>query len=468
MNTPESIFTRREFVKTSSQAVAASALVGMVIPTVHGAEPNEIRLALIGSGGRGTGAAMDALTQGPHMKLVAIADVFENKLNSSLGNLSRKFTAQVDIPEERKFLGVESYKQAMDALRPGDIVILATPPAFRWVHFKYAIEKGLNVFMEKPICVDVPTGLRMIELGEEAKKKNLKVGVGLMVRHCRGRQALFDQIQGGAIGEILAMRAYRMHPPVGSAFTTPKMRNDSLAADNSELRFQISRFHSFLWLSGGLFSDFYIHQIDECCWMKNAWPVKCQAVGGRHYREDKIDQNFDVYHVEYTFADGTKFFMYGRTMGGVKDEFSSTAHGTKGLATISVGSHHLGKAGRIFKGQLTKPADQVWAAFPDAKAPDPYKMEWADLVEAIQKDQTYNEVKRGAEASLVSVMGRHAAHTGQEIVWDDFIGIKHEFAPGLDGLTDKSAAPLRADKDGKYPLPMPGLTRDREYREFEA
>jgi predicted dehydrogenase len=403
------------------------------------------------------------------MKLTAAADVFENKLNASVGNLSRRFASQVNLPEDKKFIGVDAYKHAMDALRPGDVAILATPPAFRWVQFQYAIEKGLHVFMEKPICVDAPTGVRMIELGEQAKKKNLKVGVGLMVRHCRGRQALYDQLRNGAIGDIVTLRAYRMHPPVGSAFTTPKIREDLLAAGNSELLFQIARFHSFLWLSGGLFNDFYIHQIDECCWMKDAWPVKCHAVGGRHYREDKIDQNFDVYQVEYTFADGTKFFMYGRTMGGVKDEFSSIAHGSKGMATISLGGHHLGKAGRIYKGHLIRPADETWSAFSgDAKAPDPYNMEWADLIEAIQKDLPYNEVKRGAEASMVSSMGRFAAHTGQEVTWDDYLQNKHEFAPGLDKLTDKSPAPLRSDKDGKYPLPMPGLLRDREYREFES
>ncbi len=468
MESQESFFNRRDFIKTTGQVAAVSALAGMSLPQVHAADSQEIRVALVGCGGRGTGAAMDALVQGTQIKLVAIADVFENKMNSSFGNLSRKFPEQVNVPEDRRFIGVDAYKHAIDSLRPGDIVILATPPAFRWVHFKYAIEKGVNVFMEKPICVDVQTGLRMIELGEQAKKKNLKVGVGLMVRHCRGRQALYDQIRSGAIGDIIALRAYRMHPPVGSAFTSPKMREDFLATGKSDLLFQVSRFHSFLWLSGGLFSDFYIHQIDECCWMKDKWPVKCHAVGGRHYREGNIDQNFDVYHVEYTFDDGTKFFMYGRTMAGVKDEFSSTAHGTKGAASITLGGHHLGKAGRIYKGQIIKPSEETWAAFPDAKAPDPYKMEWTDLIQAIQKDEPYNEVKRGAEASMVTTMGRFAAHTGQEITWDDYIKLNQELAPGLDQLTDKSAAPLHADKDGKYPVPQPGLLRDREYQPFEA
>lgn len=452
--------TRREFLKGTGRLAATSALAGMAIPFVHAAEKNTVEVALIGCGGRGTGAAENALstTSGP-INLVAMADVFENRLKSSYGTLKEKLGDKVDVPEQNRFIGFDAYQKAMDCLKPGDIAIFATPPAFRWVHFKYAIQKGLNVFMEKPIAVDAPTGRRMIELGEEAKKKNLKVGVGLMVRHCRGRQALHQKIKNGGIGEIIAMRAYRMHPPVASAFTDWKMKQEGM----SELMFQISRFHSFLWLSGGLFSDFYIHQIDECCWMKDSWPVKCHAIGGRHYRGENIDQNFDSYQVEYTFNDGTKFFFYGRTMTGCKDEFTSIAHGAEGMATISLGGHHLGKAGRIFSGQELKSEAQLWAAFPEADAPNPYELEWEDLIEAIRKDTPYNEVKRGAEASMITSMGRHAAHTGQEITWEEFYNHDHEFAPDVDKLTLASASPLPADANGKYPVPMPGITKKREY-----
>jgi predicted dehydrogenase len=455
-----SLTSRRQFIKQTGTFAAASALAGVALPHVHAAENNTIQLALVGCGGRGTGAAANALetTVGP-VTLSAMADVFQDRLDTSYTGLKEKHGDLIDVPTDKKFIGFDAYKKAMDALKPGDIAILATPPAFRWVHFKYAIEKGLNVFMEKPIAVDAPTGRRMIELGEQAKAKNLKVAVGLMVRHCRGRQALYQKLRDDAIGQIIAMRAYRMHPPVASAFTNWKMKRD----DMSELMFQISRFHSFIWLSGGLFSDFYIHQIDECCWMKDSWPIKCQAVGGRHYRGDYIDQNFDVYQVEYTFEDGTKFFFYGRTMLGVKDEFSSIAHGAKGLATISLGGHSLGRAGRIFKGQNIKSEDQVWAAFPKANAPDPYAMEWLDLMEAVRNNKPYNEIKRGAEASMITAMGRFAAHTGQEILWEDFYNDTHELAPDVDKLTLASASPLPANADHKYPVPEPGIKRDREY-----
>ena len=251
----------------------------MAIPHVHAAEDNTLQVALIGCGGRGTGAAANALSTsklGP-IKLVAMADVFENKLKDSYNALNKKYSSQIDVPEDRKFIGFDGYKKAMDCLKPGDIAIFTTPLAFRWVHFTYAIQKGLNVFMEKPLTADGPTSRRMLKLAEEATAKNLKVGVGLMSRHSRALQELHQRIQDGEIGDLILMRGYRMHGPVGSAFS------EKWPGKPSELLWQIQRFHSFLWASGGCFSDFYIHHIDHLCWMKNAWPVKAQALGGRHY-----------------------------------------------------------------------------------------------------------------------------------------------------------------------------------------
>jgi predicted dehydrogenase len=236
----------------------------------------------------------------------------------------------------------------------------------------------------------------------------------------------------------------------------------------SEVAFQIRRFHSFLWASGGLYSDFYIHNIDECCWMKNAWPVQAQATGGRHYRNhatppekgQDVDQNFDSYSVEYTFADGTKLFLYGRTMVGCHDEFASYAHGSKGLGIISTSSHTPARC-RIYKGQKIDKDDLVWA-YPQPE-PNPYGLEWEDLIRAIRQDQPYNEVVRGAQASLVTAMGRMAAHTGQVITYDDMLNCPHEFAPDVDKLTMDGPAPLKADAQGRYPVPMPGILTDREY-----
>jgi predicted dehydrogenase len=345
----------------------------------------------------------------------------------------------------------------MDCLRPGDVVILTTPPAFRWVHFTYAIQKGINVFMEKPITVDGPSTRKMLKLGEEAKERNLKVGVGLMCRHCAARKQLYDQIKDGKIGEITLLRAYRQHGPIAFFASNPKKdRQPGL----SDLLYQVQRFHSFLWASGGCFSDFYIHHIDECCWMKDAWPIKARASGGRHFRGDNVDQNFDSYSVEYTFADGTKLFLEGRCMEGCQQEFASYAHGTKAAAIISAKSHSPANCA-IFKDQnITLNRDAVWTCMKDE--PNPYQLEWDHLITAIRQDQPYNEIQRGAEASLVTAMGRMAAHTGRTVTYEEALNHEHELGAGVDQLAMDSPAPLQPGPDGKYPVPQPGKSR----REF--
>ncbi len=454
--------SRREFLKSTSRIAVASALASAAAPRVHAAEDNTLQVALIGCGGRGTGAAADALSvkQGP-VKLVAMADIFEDRLSGSFKNLNDRFAAQVDVPEDRKFVGFDAYKKAMDCLKPGDIAIFASPLTFRWVHFARAVEKGLHVFMEKPLTADGPTSRRLIKLAEQADAKNLKAGVGLMSRHSRALQQLHDRIQDGEIGDIVTMRAYRMTGPIGSAFST------KWPGQPSELLWQLRRFHSFIWASGGCFNDFYIHVVDHCCWMKNAWPVKAQALGGRHYRNDPagnlcVDQNFDSYSVEYTFADGTKLILDGRCVSGCANFYSSYAHGTKGSAVVSKAGD-CGAPSSTYKGQSPEKASLIWESEVPADQRNPYQNEWNDLVDAIRNDKPFNEVKRGVEASLVSSLGRKAAHTGQEITFDEMLNSEDEYAPGADKFTMDSPAPVRADADGKYPIPMPGIVTKTEY-----
>jgi len=445
--------TRREFLKNTGRIAATSALAVGLAPRIYAAGSGMIKVALVGCGGRGTGAASNALSvkNGP-IKLVAMSDVFQNRLDRSYQNLEKNHSQQLEVPKDRQFLGFDGYKKAMDCLDKGDVVILATPPAFRWVHFTYAIAKGLNVFMEKPVTVDGPTTRKMLKLAEESVGKNLKVGVGLMIRHCRGRQELKQRIDDGEIGNIIAMHAYRMAGRSATAGPKP----DGI----SEVLYQIQRFHAFLWASGGMYSDYYIHQIDECSWMRGAWPVEAQASGGRHYRGNSLDQNFDNYSIEYTYPDGTKLFYYGRAMEGCKGAFSSYALGTTGSAVISTNSHYPGKV-RTYKGHNMSVENLIWR-FPQPE-PNPYQLEWDDLIEAIRNDKPYNEVKRGAETSLVNTMGRMAAHTGQVITFDQALNCKHEFAPDVDKLTDDSPAPLLLNSEGKYPVPQPGILKDREY-----
>lgn len=459
---PRATTSRRSFLKSTSRVAAASVLLEGLQPGVHAAEDNTIRLAIVGCGGRGSGAVLDALAtkHGP-VKLVAMADVFPGRLNSSYRSLKRRNAQAVDVPEERRFLGFDAYKHALDCLRPGDIAIFATPPAFRWVHFKYAISKGLNVFMEKPVTVDGPTSRRMLDLAKESREKGLKVGVGLMSRHSRALQQLEQRIRDGEIGDIILQRGYRMHGPIGYFSSPPKP--DGI----SDLMYQVQRFHSFLWASGGCFSDFNIHLIDHQAWMKGAWPVKALAVGGRHYRDAKdgsplVDQNFDSYSVEYTYPDGAKFYMEGRCIPACTDAYSSQAHGSKGSAIVSRHGD-CGMPSSTYRGQDFDKSKLVWTSEVAADETNPYRNEWNDLIDAIRNDRPYNEAERGVQASLVTSMGRMSAHTGQEITYEQILACKHEMAPGLDELTMESAAPLQPGPDGRYPVPRPGIVRDREY-----
>ncbi len=462
--TTQQVTSRREFLKNTGRIAAATTLAGLVVPRVYAAEDSTLQVALIGCGGRGTGAAADAMSvkQGP-VKLVAMADVFEDRLRGSYDQLKGQFANQVDVPKDRQFVGFDGYKQAMDCLNPGDIAIFASPLAFRWVHFGYAVEKGLHVFMEKPITSDAPTSRRMLEQGKQSVAKNLKVGVGLMSRHSRALQQLHDRIRDGAIGDIVTMFAYRMHGPLGSAFATKWPRSGDNA---SELLWQIRNFHSFLWASGGCFSDFYIHVIDHCCWMKDAWPVKAQALGGRHYREGNngpcIDQNFDVYSVEYTFADGAKLIADGRCMTGCEQIYKSYALGSKGSAVISA-SGDCGPPSSICDGLGLQKNKMKWESKLPQGEENPYVNEWNDLVDAIRNDKPYNELERGVMASAVTSLGRKAAHTGVEITLEDMLADDFEYAPGADKFTADSPAPVQADAEGKYPIPQPGIVTDREY-----
>lgn len=455
--------TRRSFLVGTGLA-AASTLAGSAAaaaPAVHVAGSGKLRIALVGCGGRGGGAATNALSvRGAELELVATTDVFAGKAGAVVDALREQFAGKVDVPKERQFTGFDGYRHAMDCLRPGDLVILTTPPAFRWVHYAYAIDKGLHVFMEKPVTVDGPTSRRMLALNETGKQKRLKVGVGLMSRHNHGMRELQKRIQDGELGEILLLRGYRMHGPAAFFRSLPK------PPGISELMYQIQRFHSFLWASGGNFSDFNIHIVDHLCWMKGGFPVRAQGIGGRHFRQGKeglwIDQNFDSYGVEYTFDDGSKLFFDGRCIPGCKTIYSSYAHGTKGMAVVSA-SGDCGLPSSTYRGQRMSDDSRIWQSDVPPERQDPYQNEWNSLVAAIQADADYNEVETGVKTSLVTSMGRMAAHTGQEITYDAILNGDHEFAPDVDKMTFDSEAPVVAGPDGMYPVPMPGMKKLREY-----
>jgi len=443
-----SLTTRRDFLKTSGGALAGAALAApLTMPHPgYAAESNTIRIALVGCGGRGTGAAGNALSTKGSTKLVALADVFPQRVENSFKVLSAKFASQVDVPPDRRFVGFDAFKKAIDLLGRGDLVLLATPAAFRPVHFEYAVAKGVNVFMEKSFAVDAPGVRRILRAGELAAQKNLKVASGLMWRHDPPREEVVRRIHDGAIGEVVLLRTYRMHGPVGFH---PKQ------ADETELAHQIRNYSCFNWLNASFFVDWLIHNIDVCCWAKNAWPVSAQGQGARVARTDP-DQMLDQYVVEYTFADGAKLLAQGRHVTGCWDIFSDFAHGTKGSAVLM---ENLAAAkSRIYKGQSQTSENLVWRH--QGKNVDPYQREHDLLFDAIRNDKPWNETERAAQACLVSIMGRMAAESGQVIAYDDALASNLELAPGLEQITSLDAAPpVAPDAAGEYPVPIPGRAK---------
>jgi myo-inositol 2-dehydrogenase / D-chiro-inositol 1-dehydrogenase len=438
-----SLTTRREFLRTSAKAVTGAAVASALGRAGYTAENNTVKVALIGCGGRGTGAAAQALsTKGP-TQLWAVADVFEHRVESSLKNISAQHGSQVVVPPERQFIGVDGYKNAMATLGKGDVVLLATPPAFRPIHLAHAVEKGCHVFMEKSFAVDAPGIRRVLAAGELAQQKNLKVAGGLMSRHYRPLEQAIEQIHDGAIGDVITAWAYRMHGPVGVGARQPGMK---------ELAYQIANYSCFTWLNGSFMVDWLIHNIDVCCWAKNAWPVSVQGMGGRQVRKE-ADQLFDHYGAEFTFADGTRLFASGRHQTKCYDFFGDIIHGAKGSALLGEGQPKP----RLFSGHRQASNALIWEY--KGEPCDAYQVEHDLFFDAIRNDKPYNETERCAKSCFTAIMGRMACESGQVIHWDDALASQVELAPGLEKLTWDGNPPVVPDSEGHYPIAMPGQTQ---------
>jgi predicted dehydrogenase len=439
----ENSTSRRSFLKQSSGILAGAALASAINVRAHAGENNTIKIALVGCGGRGTGAAENALsTRGP-TQLVAMADAFDDRLQASLRNLAGKFSKQVDVPKDRQFVGIEGFKKAIDAITPGGVALLATPPAFRPIHVEYAVAKGCHVFMEKAFAVDTPGVRRILKAGQDAQKKNLKVAGGLMSRHSIPLGEAVDQLHKGRIGNLITCWAYREHAPVGFSNKSP---------GENELAHQIRNFHCFTWLNGSFLLDWLIHNLDVCCWCKDAWPVSAQGQGGRQTRTNP-DQLFDHYAVEYHFPDGTRLFAQGRHIDNCWGFFGDVIHGAKGSAVLGEGVTNP----RFFKGYNQTADDVIW----QYKGPpcNQYQVEHDLLFEAIRQDKPYNEAERSAYAAMTGILGRMAAESGQLVTWKEAMVSNLELAPGLDNYTMTSNPPVMPDSKGNYPVAMPGSTK---------
>ncbi|MFQ6130646.1 MAG: Gfo/Idh/MocA family protein [Armatimonadota bacterium] len=438
--------SRRQFMKQSGSLAAGAAVLSSLASSVYAQEDNTIRLALIGCGGRGRGAVRDALSvpDGGPIRLYAMADLLEDRIAQSLDALQKKFGDKIDVTEERKFLGFDAYRKAIDVLRPGDIAMCTTRAYIRPVHVEYAVQKGINVFMEKPFAPD-PGGLhRMLRAGEEAERKGVKIAAGLQCRHSPARQALLDKIREGEMGEIHLIRANRLG---GAGWLGDQ--GDKATDLMSQLQF--GRAHLF-WVGSGHMVDNLIHQIDECCWIKDAWPVSVNGLGGRVPRSQDCGQNIDVYSMEYTFADGTKAFCGFRRINKTRGEFATYIHGTKCAAQFSGRTHRA--TVHMFKDQRIEQGNISWT--PTADQFSPWQYEWNDFIASIRNDRPHNEAKRAVYADLTSLMGRAACHTGQTVTWDDIMKSDFQFCDYLDDLDFDSPVPVEPDENGRFPVPIPG------------
>jgi predicted dehydrogenase len=446
MNKPSPIilpeaFSRRSFLKTSS-AMAGGALLGALAPErfAHAASgSDEIKIALIGCGGRGSGAANQALSTyniGP-VKLVAMADIHEDRLQSALGNLQKQHADRVDVPKERQFLGFDAHKQAMEV---ADVVILSTPPGFRPQHFEAAVKAGKNIFMEKPVASDAAGVRQVLAAAEEAKKKNLKIGVGLQRHHQAGYIETIKRLHDGAIGDITSMRAYW-----NGQRPWQKKRadlNKQYGKELTEMEYQLRNWYYFTWIGGDHIVEQHIHNLDVINWLKKGHPVKARGMGGREINNGGADDGeiYDHFAVQFEYEDGSICFSECRHQPGCWNSVSEFAQGTKGRAEIN--------GYKILN-------DDPWR-YKAEGAKDPYQQEHDDLFTAIRQNKEYSEIQYGAESTMTAILGRMAAYSGKELDYSKALASKIELLP--EKIAWDAKPKVLPGPDGLYPRAVPGKT----------
>lgn len=447
MNNPSQIltpdaFNRRTFLKKTSTAVAAGAVISSLSAErfAHAANgTDEIKIALVGCGGRGSGACGQALSTyalGP-VKLVAMADIHEDRLATSLGNLTKTHGARVDVPKERQFLGFDAFKKAIELC---DVAILATPPGFRPMMFEEAVRQGKNIFMEKPVASDAAGVRKVLAAAAEAKTKGLKVGVGLQRHHQAGYIETLKRLHDGEIGDIVSMRAYwdGQRPWQKKRVDLEKQYGRPL----TEMEYQLRNWYYFTWICGDHIVEQHIHNIDVINWVKKGHPVKARAVGGREISNGPDDgEIFDHFAVQFEYEDGSISFSECRHQPGCWNSVSEHVVGTKGSCDVS-GHKILGANPWRYKAEGAK---------------DPYQQEHDDLFAAIRNNQDYSEAVAGAESTMTAIFGRMAAYSGKELEWNAAIESKIELLPKELGF-DKPT-PVNPGPDGYYQRAIPGKTQ---------
>ena len=427
---------RRNFVK-SSAALAGGVLLNPLPVSasafVAGAET--LKVAVIGCGGRGTGAAAQALSVKEDVKLVAMADAFRDRLDESYGNLKKKFgnSERLAVPEENKFVGFDAYKNAIEL---ADVVILTTPPGFRPIHFEAAVNAGKHVFMEKPVATDVVGVRQVLETAKKAKEKNLNVVVGLQRHYQKSYLELMQRLHSGEIGDITSGQVYWNSNGVWVRPRTPQQ---------TEMEYQMRNWYYFTWLCGDHILEQHIHNIDVANWAKNSYPVSAQGMGGREVRKGpEHGEIFDHHYVEFTYDDGTIINSQCRHIKGCMNRVSEQFVGTKGMASTLKGTQITDLKGK-----------PIWT-YRDKNDADPYQVEHDKLFSSIRSGGVITDAENGAKSTMTAILGRMATYSGKIITWDE--AMKSDISLLPETFAWDAKPPVVPGEDGLYPVPVPGQT----------
>ena len=434
---------RRGFIEQSAKITAAGIMLSRLpakskkLFSIEG----EIKVALIGCGGRGTGAVSQALEADQDVRIVAMADAFRDRVDECLESLSEKYpnSERININDDVIFIGFDGYKEAIDL---ADVVILTTPPAFRPLHFEYAISKNKHVFMEKPVATDVAGIKKVLKAGKEANRKKLNVVVGLQRHYQKSYKIIKDRIDRGRIGEIISGQVYWNS---GGVWVKPRENGQT------ELEYQMRNWYYFNWLCGDHIVEQHIHNIDVANWFIGATPISAQGMGGREVRKGKDHgQIFDHHFVEFTYPDGQVISSQCRHQKGCMNRVEETFQTTRGNFTINGGGDGIikNKRGRLIYQHDS--SDDI----------NPYQQEHNELFSAIKAgDHRLDDTQRGVNATMSAIMGRMATYSGKVINWDEAFSYDHSLVPELHSFSDEP--PVVPNSQGKYPTPIPGITKYR-------
>lgn len=421
--TPTSV-NRRSFLQASATTAAISLAS---LPAVHAAGNDTLRVGLVGCGGRGTGAASQALRADPNVRLVAMADAFRDRLESSLANLQRdnSLADKINVPAEKRFVGFDAYQQLINS--GVDVVLLCTPPGFRPLHIEAAVRAGKHIFAEKPVAVDGPGIRRVLAACEQAKQRKLSIVSGLCWRYHEGMRQTVRKIHDGDIGDITTLQC---NYNTGALWFRPRL------PDMTDMEWQMRNWYNFTWLSGDFNVEQHVHSLDKMAWvMKNEYPARCYGTGGKQSRSGpEYGHIFDHMAVVYEFANGVRCFSMCRQQANCANDVSDTIWGTKGTAELLSRYRITSRSG-----------GQVWTAPRKAVQANMYQIEHNELFASIRSGNPINDGDWMAKSSLMGIMGRMACYTGQAITWAQALESKEDLSPPR--------------YDWNVPLPLPPIAR---------